>query len=57
MLSDFDLIGTIDDSAEVPEDEESGSDDEVSKYYLGSDSFIVDIVKLPVSQLAALQVL
>ncbi|MCI4375260.1 hypothetical protein PGIGA_G00107320 [Pangasianodon gigas] len=28
MLSDFDLIGTIADDADVPEDEESGSDDE-----------------------------
>lgn len=28
MLSEFDLIGTIDDNVDVPEDEESGSDDE-----------------------------
>ncbi|XP_046701552.1 probable ATP-dependent RNA helicase DDX27 [Silurus meridionalis] len=28
MLSDFDLIGTIADDVDVPEDEESGSDDE-----------------------------
>lgn len=33
MLSDFDLIGTINDDADVPEDEESGSDDEVSKHH------------------------
>lgn len=31
MLSEFDLIGTIDDNIDVPEDEESGSDGEVGK--------------------------
>lgn len=40
MLSDFDLIGTIDDTADVAEDEESGSDDEVSKHHMGSDCLI-----------------
>lgn len=40
MLSDFDLIGTIDDDADVPEEEESGSDDEVGKRYTTSDYFM-----------------
>lgn len=44
MLSDFDLIGTINDDADVPEEEESGSEDEVGNPHMGSDLFIADIV-------------
>lgn len=47
MLSDFDLIGTIDDDADVPGDEESGSDDEVSKPpHIGSDTLMVVFVPI-----------
>ncbi|XP_062853558.1 probable ATP-dependent RNA helicase DDX27 [Trichomycterus rosablanca] len=37
MLSDFDLIGTIEDDAEVQEEEESGSDDEEQPIVLGKE--------------------
>ncbi|XP_076869963.1 putative ATP-dependent RNA helicase DDX27 isoform X2 [Brachyhypopomus gauderio] len=37
MLSDFDLVGTIQDDADVPEDNESASDDEEQPVVLGKE--------------------
>lgn len=46
MLSDFDLIGTIVDDADVPEEEESGSDDEVGERHMGSVLLNADFVSI-----------